>query len=109
MKTTKWHSVRQGLLSVIALPLFMTNVSASQVEIADSTLVDSKPLVIQVESVVMGTDGQMRVRVNGQYLTRHSERDGIRILDINYEEVQVTAKGQVFRIKSHHTLTLEGE
>ncbi|AHF01717.1 hypothetical protein THIAE_08065 [Thiomicrospira aerophila AL3] len=65
------------------------------------------PLVIQIESVVMGTDGQMRVRVNGQYLTRHSERDGIRVLDMNYDQVQVQAQGQTFWLKPHHTLTLE--
>ena len=65
------------------------------------------PLVIQIESVVMGTDGQMRVRVNGQYLTRHSEREGIRVLDMNYDQVQVQAQGQTFWLKPHHTLTLE--
>lgn len=107
MKTTKWHLVRLNALRLIAAPLLMVSVSAVQAEANDSALVDPKPLVIQIESVVMGTDGQMRVRVNGQYLTRHSERDGIRVLDMNYDQVQVQAQGQVFWMKPHHTLTLE--
>jgi hypothetical protein len=107
MKTTKWHSMRLKSLSLIAAPLLMVSVSATQAGADNSALADSKPLVIQIESVVMGTDGQMRVRVNGQYLTRHSERDGIRVLDMNYDQVQVQAQGQVFWMKPHHTLTLE--
>lgn len=68
-----------------------------------------EPLQIQVQSVVMGTDGQMRVRINGQYLTRHSEKDGIKVLDMDYETVKVEARGQVFWLKPHQTLKLEDQ
>ncbi|SFR61072.1 hypothetical protein [Thiomicrospira sp. ALE5] len=91
-------------VAVIAVSLSLSSMAgfAKQLDVEMS-----QPLVIQIESVVMGTDGQMRVRVNGQYLTRHSERDGIRVLDMDYDQVQVQAKGQTFWLKPHHTLTLE--
>ncbi len=47
------------------------------------------PLTIKLESVVMGTDGQMRARINGEYLTRQSVKDGIKVLDINYQQVKL--------------------
>jgi hypothetical protein len=68
---------------------------------------DPNPLKIQVESVVMGTDGQMRVRINGQYLTRHSEKDGVKVVDMDYQQVKVEVMGQQMTLKPHQTLTLE--
>lgn len=65
------------------------------------------PLVIKVESVVMGTDGQMRVRINGQFLTRHSEKDGVKVIDMDYQQVKVEVQGQSMTLKPHQTLTLE--
>lgn len=49
---------------------------------------------IQVGSVVMGTDGQMRVRINGRFLTRHSEKDGIKVLDMDYQQVKLEFEGR---------------
>lgn len=86
------------LLSAILALTFTTNLKAQE---------SSSPLVIQVESVVMGTDGQMRVRINGQYLTRHSEKDGVRVIDMDYQHVKVEARGQQMTLKPHQTLTLE--
>jgi hypothetical protein len=68
---------------------------------------DLSPLKIQVESVVLGTDGQMRVRINGQYLTRHSEKDGVKVIDMDYQQVKVEVMGQAMTLKPHQTLTLE--
>ncbi|UQB43198.1 hypothetical protein JX580_04785 [Thiomicrospira microaerophila] len=85
------------LLSAMLALTFSTNLKAQE----------SSPLVIQVESVVMGTDGQMRVRINGQYLTRHSEKDGVRVIDMDYHHVKVEARGQQMTLKPHQTLTLE--
>ncbi|WP_052501481.1 hypothetical protein [Thiomicrospira microaerophila] len=67
----------------------------------------SPALTVQVESVVMGTDGQMRVRINGQYLTRHSEKDGVKVIDMDYQTVKVEVRGQQMILKPHQTLTLE--
>jgi hypothetical protein len=61
---------------------------------------------IQVESIVMGTDGQMRVRINGQYLTRQSEKDGVKVLDMDYSKVVLLVKGQHIEMKPHQTLNL---
>lgn len=49
---------------------------------------------IKLESVVMGTDGQMRARINGEYLTRQSVKDGIKVLDINYQQVKLEFQGR---------------
>lgn len=49
---------------------------------------------IEVGAVVMGTDGQMRVSINGQFLTRQSEKDGIKVLDMDYRQVKLKFEGQ---------------
>lgn len=54
---------------------------------------------IQVGSVVMGTDGQMRVRINGQFLTRHSEKDSIKVLDMDYQQVKLEFEGREILLK----------
>lgn len=61
---------------------------------------------IYVESVVMGTDGQMRTRINGEYLTRQGEKQGIRVIDINYQWVTVEFSGQLYKIKPGVTESL---
>lgn len=72
-----------------------------------STIHASEPKTIHVESVVMGTDGQMRVRINGQFLTRQSEKDGIKVLDMTYETVKVEVGGQVLWLKPNQLFTLD--
>lgn len=49
---------------------------------------------IKLESVVMGTDGQMRARVNGTYLTRQQVNEGVKVIDIDYQRVVVEYQGQ---------------
>lgn len=66
----------------------------------------AEPKTIQIESVVMGTDGQMRVRINGQFLTRQSEKDGIKVLDMDYKTVRLKVGEQVLWLTPHQTLVL---
>ena len=54
----------------------------------------SEAKTIEVGSVLMGTDGQMRVRINGQFLTRQSEKDGIKVLDMDYRQVKLEFEGR---------------
>jgi hypothetical protein len=54
---------------------------------------------VSVSSVVMGTDGQMRARVNGSYLTRQQQKDGFRVLDMDYQRVVMDYKGQRIVLK----------
>lgn len=49
---------------------------------------------IKLESIVMGTDGQMRARINGEYLTRQGIKDGIKVLDMDYRQVKLEYKGR---------------
>lgn len=93
--------MKSWLMAVICLSF-----SIHTVQLQASESQSPSPLVIQVESVVMGTDGQMRVRINGQYLTRQSEKDGIKVLDMDYDHVKVKAQGQILELKPHQTLKL---
>lgn len=61
---------------------------------------------IYVESVVMGTDGQMRARINGEYLTRQSDKQGIKVLDMDYKSVTVRYQGKIYTIQPGSTLNL---
>ena len=72
---------RLGVL-LLMLSLGWVNVQASELK------------EIEVGSVVMGTDGQMRVRINGQFLTRQSEKDGIKVLDMDYRQVKLEFEGR---------------
>ncbi|MFA6698759.1 MAG: hypothetical protein WCS28_01205 [Thiomicrospira sp.] len=49
---------------------------------------------VYVASVVMGTDGQMRAKVNGAYLTRQQQKDGFVVLDMDYERVLLEYQGE---------------
>jgi hypothetical protein len=91
-------------LTLMGITAFLGLNSVAAVAAAEK---DANPLKIQVESVVMGTDGQMRVRINGQYLTRHSEKDGVKVIDMDYQTVKVEIRGQQMILKPHQTLTLE--
>lgn len=53
---------------------------------------------IQLESVVMGTDGQMRARINGAYLTRQQVKEGVKVVDIDYQRVLVEYQGQIIKL-----------
>lgn len=70
------------------------------------TLYASEPKIIEVGAVVMGTDGQMRVSINGQFLTRQSEKDGIKVLDMDYRQIKLQAGEQVFLLTPNQTLNL---
>jgi len=95
---------KQKVILQLSAVLFVLNGTSATVSASD---LKKEPLVIQIESVVMGTDGQMRVKVNGQFLTRHSERDGIRVLDMDYHQVKVLAQGQTLLLAPNQTLILD--
>ncbi|MBE0494159.1 MAG: hypothetical protein IBX48_07435 [Thiomicrospira sp.] len=84
------------LILALTLGLSWTNIQAAE-----------PTKTIQIESVVMGTDGQMRVRINGQFLTRHSEKDGIKVLDMDYKRVQIQVGEQVLWLTPHQTVSLK--